>query len=207
MAVDTDNSRDLDVQDFRLWWEKGPPRKATGRRSRLWKPTATMLIFLGLPLIVVVALKGSRSGPPKGPPLATVDETATVQFSSGATTTASDNLAPFSKESLPSTPVVKKQLAEPGRRGRSVLLQVTAVSPGDCPVDSVASQAKGRHVDLRSAGDAAVGSISRCKTSSDSNFVAGRLARSPHLSQLNLVSGRRPEPACDVQTAGDEGCS
>jgi hypothetical protein len=112
MAVDADDSRDLDVQGFRLWWEKGPPRKSIERRSRVGKLAATMLMVLGLASIVVVALKGS--GSQNRPTVApAVNGTATGEFSSVATTTASDNLAPFSKESLPSAPADKKHLAEP----------------------------------------------------------------------------------------------
>jgi hypothetical protein len=114
MAVDAEDSPELDVQDFRLWWEQGPPRKATEGRSRVWKLIATMLMFVSLASIVVLALKGSGSRPPKGlPVVAAVDGTARGQSPSGETTRAPDDVAPFSKESLQSARVVKEQSAEP----------------------------------------------------------------------------------------------
>ena len=69
MAADDEDSRDLDVQDFRLWWEQGSPRKATEDRTRAWKRIATTLTFVGLASIVVLALKGGGPSPPKGPPV------------------------------------------------------------------------------------------------------------------------------------------
>jgi len=114
MAVDPEDSPDLDVQDFRLWWEQGLPRKATEGRSRVWKLIATMLMFIGLTSIVVLALKGGGSRSPKWlPVVAAVNGTATGQSPSGGTTTASGDVAPFSKESLQSPQVVKEQSAEP----------------------------------------------------------------------------------------------
>src|SRR5271165_5777915 len=114
MAVDPEDSPDLDVQDFRLWWEQGLPRKATEGRSRVWKLIATMLMFIGLTSIVVLALKGGGSRSPKWlPVVAAVNGAATGQSPSGGTTTASGDVAPFSKESLQSPQVVKEQSAEP----------------------------------------------------------------------------------------------
>jgi hypothetical protein len=73
-----------------------------------------MFVSLSSIVIVVLALKGSGSRPPKGlPVVAAVDGTATGQSPSGETTRAPDDIAPFSKESLQSTRVVKEQSAEP----------------------------------------------------------------------------------------------
>jgi SPOR domain len=113
MAVPEDLP-DLDVQDFRLWWERGAPSKATHGRSRVWKMIATVLMFVGLTAIVVLALRGSYPRPQKGlPVLAPVGVPAAGESRSGETTTASDDVAPLSKESLQSTQIVKDQSAEP----------------------------------------------------------------------------------------------
>ncbi len=108
MAIDAEGSPDLDVQDFRLWWEQGPPRKATEGRSRVWKLTATMLVFVGLASIVVLALRGGGSRPPTGlPVVAAVNGSAMGQSPSGETTIAPDDVAPFRN-----TLVDKEQSAE-----------------------------------------------------------------------------------------------
>ena len=108
MAIDAEGSPDLDVQDFRLWWEQGPPRKATEGRSRVWKLTATMLVFVGLASIVVLALRGGGPRPPTGlPVVAAVNGSAMGQSPSGETTIAPDDVAPFRN-----TLVDKEQSAE-----------------------------------------------------------------------------------------------
>jgi hypothetical protein len=77
-------------------------------------------MFVSLSSIVVLALKGSGSTPPKRlPVVAAVDGTATGQSPSGETTTAPDEGAPFSKESLQSAQVVKEQSA--GRKTQASL--------------------------------------------------------------------------------------
>lgn len=109
MDVDAEDLSDLDVQDFRLWWERGPPRKATEGRSRVWKLTATMLVFVALASIVILALMGGGSRPPKGlPVVATVNGSAMGRSPSGETTMAPDDGAPFRN-----TLIDKEQSAEP----------------------------------------------------------------------------------------------
>jgi hypothetical protein len=74
---------------------------------------ATTLMFVGLTSIVVLALRGSSSSPLKGlPVVAHVSVRAAEESRSGETTTASDDVAPLSKESLQSTQTVKGQSAE-----------------------------------------------------------------------------------------------
>jgi hypothetical protein len=71
MAVDSEDPGELDVQDFRQWWQQGATPHATEGRSRLVRRIATMLAFVCLASVVVVlALKTSGSGPPKGLPVA-----------------------------------------------------------------------------------------------------------------------------------------
>jgi SPOR domain len=113
MAVPEDLP-DLDVQGFRLWWERGAPSKATHGRSRVWKMIATMLMFVGLISIAVLALRGSSSRALKGlPVVAPIGVPAAGESRDGETTTASDDFAPLSKESSQSTQLVKDQSAEP----------------------------------------------------------------------------------------------
>jgi hypothetical protein len=112
MAVHEDLP-DLDVQEFRLWWERGAPSEATHGRFRVWKMIATMLMFVGLTAIVVLALRGSASRPLTGlPRVASVSVTDAGESRGGETTTTSNYFAPFSKESLQSTQMVKDQSAE-----------------------------------------------------------------------------------------------
>jgi hypothetical protein len=104
---------DLDIQDFRLWWERGAPRKATHGRFQVWKVFATML-FVGLTAIVALALRGSYPGPLKGlPDVAPAGVPAAGGSPGNETTTALDDVAPLGKESLQSTQIVKAQSAEP----------------------------------------------------------------------------------------------
>jgi hypothetical protein len=65
MAVHEDLP-DLDIQDFRLWWERGAPSEATHGRLRVWKVIATMLMFVALTSIVVLAIRASYPRPLKG---------------------------------------------------------------------------------------------------------------------------------------------
>jgi hypothetical protein len=113
MAVHEDLP-DLDIQDFRLWWERGAPSEATHGRLRVWKVIATMLMFVALTSIVVLTLRASYPRPMKGlPDVSPVGVPAAGGSRSNGTTTASDDVTPLSKESLHSTQIVKDQSAEP----------------------------------------------------------------------------------------------
>jgi hypothetical protein len=103
MAVPEDLP-DLDVQDFRLWWERGAPNEATHGGFRVWKVIATMLMFVALTSIVVLVLRASYPRPMKGLP-----DVSPV----GVPPAASDDVTPLSKESLQSTQIVKDQSTEP----------------------------------------------------------------------------------------------
>ena len=192
MDVDAEDSSDLDVQDFRLWWERGPPRKATEGRSRVWKLTATMLVFVGLASIVILALRGGGSTPPKGlPVVATVNSSATM---------APDDGAPFRN-----TLVDKEQSAEPRDAGVTRFAPRSAGGPArGCSVDSATIRARGRDVELAPAGCAGVGSISRDQTSSDRNFAARRRADRDASLDGTFISQRRAEAAHRVWASGDE---
>ena len=112
MAADAEESPDLDVNDFRSWWEQGPRRRPE-RRSAGWKLIAATLIFGGLGSIVVLALKEGRPGAPKRPPVASVvDSAATGGFAAGETPSSSV-VAPSGSESSQSTQVAKEQTFEP----------------------------------------------------------------------------------------------
>ena len=113
MAVHED-SPDLNIQDFRLWWERGAPRRATHGRFQVRKVIATMLMFVGFTAIVALALRGSYPRPMQGvPDVAPVGVPAAGVSRGKKTTTASDDIALVSKESLQSTQIVKDQSAGP----------------------------------------------------------------------------------------------
>jgi SPOR domain len=112
MAVHEDLP-DLDIQDFRLWWERGAPIEATHGRLRVWKVIATMLMFVVLTSIVALALRASYKRPLKGLPDVSPVVVPAAGWSPGnETTTASDDVKTLSKESLQSTQIVKDQSAE-----------------------------------------------------------------------------------------------
>jgi hypothetical protein len=105
---------DLDIQDFRLWWERGAPSEATHGRLRVWKVIATMLMFVALTSIVVLALRASYPRPMKGlPDVSPVGVTAAGGSHGNETKTASDAVTPLGKESPQSTRIVKYPSAEP----------------------------------------------------------------------------------------------
>lgn len=113
MAVHEDLP-DLDIQDFRLWWERGALSEATRGRLRVWKVIATMLMFVALISIVVLALRASYPRPMKGlPEVPPVGVPSAGGSRGNETTMASNDVTPLNKESLQSTQIVKDQSAEP----------------------------------------------------------------------------------------------
>jgi hypothetical protein len=129
---------DLDIQDFRLWWERGAPSEATHGRPRVWKVIATMLMFVALTSIAFLALKASYPRPMKGlPEVSPVGVPAAGGSRGNETTTASDDVTPLSKESLQSTQIVKDQPAEPKMQASLGLpTEVSAVPPASQSADT-----------------------------------------------------------------------
>jgi hypothetical protein len=140
MAVHEDLP-DLDIQDFRLWWERGAPSEATHGRLRVWTVIATILMFVALTSVVALALRASYPRPMKGLP-----NVSPV----GVPAAASDEATPLSKESLQSTRIVKDQSAEPKTlASRGLPTEVNAV-----PQASESDETKPvRTVTLRPDGD------------------------------------------------------
>ena len=94
MAVDAEDPPELDVKDFRLWWEQGSPYKATEGRSN-WKLSATMLMLVGLTSILALALRGDGTRPPKEAPTVAVNGNAARRSPGGESTVAPNDVAPF----------------------------------------------------------------------------------------------------------------
>jgi SPOR domain len=115
-----------------------------------WKVIATMLLFIGLTSIVVLALRGSYPRPLKALPVAApLSVPAAGESRGGKTTTASNDVAPLSKESLQSTQIVKDQSAEPKTQAWSGLPPELRAVP---PASQSANTKPVRTVTLRPEG-------------------------------------------------------
>ena len=125
MAADAEDSPELDVRDFRLWWQHDLPPKAAEGRSRAWILFVATLMVVGLAPVVLIALKAGGPSLQKEPPVvAAVGDGAAGQSSSGASATASSDIASLGKDDWPSAQA---------DRGRSIdpSTQASLVSPPD----------------------------------------------------------------------------
>jgi SPOR domain len=112
MAVHEDLP-DLDIQDFRLWWERGAPSETNHGRLRVWKVIA-MITFVALTSIAFLALRASYPRPMKGlPDVSPAGVPAAGGSHGNETKTASDAVTSLGNESLQSTRIVKDPSAEP----------------------------------------------------------------------------------------------
>ncbi|RBP18366.1 sporulation related protein [Roseiarcus fermentans] len=137
MAVDDDSS-DLDVQDFRLWWEQGQLRPTNDGDLKVWKLAATLVVIVALAAIVVFAPGEHGPSPPKGPPAAAAldDHRAPGPAPGDATTTAPDGGKPAA--AAPSHP--SAQSASPSARSADPRpVRTAAVRPDGALIATPAS--------------------------------------------------------------------
>jgi SPOR domain len=137
MAVHEDLP-DLDIRDFRLWWERGPPSEATHGRLRVWKVIATTLMFVALTSIAFLALRASDPRPMKGPPdVSPVGVPAAGGSHGNETKTALDAVTPLGKEGFQSARIVKDPSAEPKTQASLGLpTEVSGVPPASQSADT-----------------------------------------------------------------------